>query len=152
MKLLAKLIPILTLIISGASIVIGVLWLQQDMVQQAKENSRTVEQYVPALVYQTVLSKVTILEAKMASVAVTSGLAAVFRRSDANEIDLKQQALLAAFPRASKVCLISAGIDDVGEHQCTAISFSTLNSLRKAKALGSAPIGLMKRGTKEAHV
>lgn len=152
MKYFAKLAPFITLAISVSAIVLGFLWLQEKSLQEIESNLEQTNKQISQLLYQTSLSKINDLEKQIIAIATSPDIYSLLMRNDDNEIFTKQQTLKTLFPDALGICLIAAEVNDTVEHSCTPITFSTLNSLRQAKKLGLAPMGLMKKEKKDAHV
>ncbi len=147
-----KFIGVVALIISCVAVAVGFFWIQQESNQQYQEYQQNNQNQMAELLHQFVSSRVDDIKRQMASVAMSSNIISLLEESNVFDIDNQQRKLKSLFPNALKVCLISASVDNVDPNACIPISFATLNSLRKAKKEGLAPIVLMKSGSDEAHV
>jgi len=147
-----KIIGLVALVLCCTAITVGFFWLQQLSTQQTQSVAVNNQQQMAILLKQIAVSHINSIEKQMASLAASPHLVSLLQENDQFEIDNQQEKLVHLFPHALKTCLISADVDDVDPMACTPISFATLNSIRKAKKDGSAPIGLMKKDTDGAHV
>lgn len=142
----------ITLIVICLSVVAGFFGLQQLAEQQDQEEQAKYQKMMAVQSHALISSKIESIENQLTSVAQSDLVISLLKDNNEAQIEVQQAALTSLFPSAQKVCLLSADIDDVTPNACIPISFATLNSLRQAKANGMASIGLMKRGTKNAHI
>jgi len=140
------------LVVSCLAVVAGFLVLQQLSNQQYHDVQISHQKQLAAQLFTLTSSKVENLEKQMASIAKSPKIVSLLMSNDSAGIETQEQELSHLFPDALKTCLISADVDDVDPNACIPISFATLNSLRQAKKDGLASIGLMKRGTANAHL
>lgn len=141
-----------TLIVICLSVVVGFFGLQQLTEQQFQNDQAEHQKKIALQSHALISSKVKNIENQIASIAKSEQIISLLKRGNQSEIDNQQLALRSFLPDAKTVCLLSADIDSVDPNACVPISFATLNSLRQAKANGVAPLGLMKRGTENAHI
>ncbi|MDC9726091.1 MAG: phosphomannomutase/phosphoglucomutase [Gammaproteobacteria bacterium] len=147
-----KVIGIVVLTLSCAAVTAGFLWEQQLSTQYYQDEQESHQKQVAMLLNKNIASRVENIEKQMRSVASSPQVASILLKNNSVTIEKKQRELAVNFPNAIKVCLIPAHVDDVDPKACTSISFATLNSLRLAKKEGMAPIGLMRKGTDDAHI
>ena len=140
------------LIASCLAVVAGFIGLQQLSGEQHQSIQITHQKLMAAQLFTLASSKVESLERQMTSIASSPKIVALLSNNDPRQIEMQEKELSSFFPNSLKTCLISADVDDVDLNACIPISFATLNSLRQAKKDGMAPIGLMKRGTDNAHL
>ena len=152
MNIIAKLIGFITLIISLLAIGLGFLWLQDKSSQEVQFNVEQTDKQISALLHQASLRRLNALESQVTAIAKSTEIYSLLMLNNDDDIRLKQQQLTALFPDAISVCLVAAEVDDIAANSCTPITFSILNSLRQAKKMGLAPIGLMKKEKEDAHV
>jgi len=141
-----------TLIVICLSVVVGFFGSQQLAEQQYQDEQAEHQKKMAVQSHALISSKVRNIENQIASIAQSDHIISLLKGSDQSEIDKQQEVLTSFFPDAKKACLLSSDVDDVDPNACVPISFATLNSLRQAKTNGVASIGLMKRGTENAHI
>jgi len=141
-----------TLIVICLSVVAGFFGSQQLAEQQYQDEQADHQKKMAVQSHALISSKVRNIENQIASIAKSDQIISLLKGNDQSEIDNQQETLTSFFPDAKKACLLSADVDDVDPNACVPISFATLNSLRQAKINGVASIGLMKRGTENAHI
>jgi len=141
-----------TLVVICLSVVVGFFGSQQLAEQQYKDEHAEHQKKIVLQFHALISSKVRNIDNQLASIAKSDQIISLLKGNNQSEIDSQQEVLTSFFPDAKKVCLLPADVDDVDPNACVPISFATLNSLRQAKTNGVASIGLMKRGTENAHI
>ncbi len=151
-KLGNKSVGLVALIVSCVIAASAFLWQQQVTSKQYNQQKVSYQQQTATLLHEITASRVSELTATMQAVAIMPQLATVLLTGDEPQIIKQQQALKSVFPAATKICLISASVDDVDKNGCIPITFSVLSSLRQAKQQGSAALGIMQLGTDKSYL
>lgn len=149
---LGKPISIITLILSCLAVVAGFFIQQQTISQQYQNESKHHQKQVASLLYGATLARIEALKKQVISVSSSPKIISSLKSGQPEIMAEQERELAFLFPDALKAGLIPADVNDLDETTNIPITFATLNSIRLAKKKGLAPIGLMKRGTKNAHL
>ena len=151
-KLGGKPIALLTLGLSCLVVVVSLFWQDQQANKQLQDLQSQYQQQVSQQIFASVSARVQAMAAQVASTAKAPELAVALATQNETLIAQQQRTLSSLFPNASKVCLISATVEQPDPSACLPITFATLNSLRQAKKAGSAPMGILGLGTDKAYL
>ncbi len=151
-KIGGKPIALLTLVLSCFAVVIGLFWQDQQANKQLQDLQSKYQQQTSQQIFSSVSARVQAMADQVASTAKSPELAIALASQNEILIEQQQRLLSSLFPNASKVCLIAAAVDQPDPSACLPITFATLNSLRQAKKVGSAPMGILALGTDKAYL
>jgi len=120
---------------------------QQQQQQRYKQHQQTIN-----MLNKVTAAQITLLQKQLVLVAQRRELSAVLISGEPTQIAEQQKALDGAFPNATSICLISAGVDNINKSGCIPITYATLDSLRQAKKEGSSSIAMLQAGTNAAQL
>ncbi len=133
----------LTLVMTCLVIFAGFFWFQQAMKDSFEQQQGNSHQQLFNVSYDRITARVETLSQQVASLAELPQLSVVLQENDPALIMAQQQFMQKILPQSNKVCLISADVDQPDPSACIAINFATLDSLRKAKQDGTAPLAVI---------
>ena len=151
-KVGGKPIALLTLVLSCIAVVVGLLGQHQQANKQLQDLQSQYQQQISQQIFASISARVQAMAEQVASTAKSPELAIALATQNEILIEQQQRRLSSLFPNATKVCLIAAVVDQPDPSACLPITFATLNSLRQAKKLGSAPVGILGLGTDQAYL
>ena len=135
---------ILILVLCCLVIFAGFLWFEQNVSDDFQQQQDNNHQQLFNVSYARMTARVETISQQVASLAALPQLSVVLQKNDPALISAQQQFIQKILPHSNKVCLIKADVDQPDPSACIAISFATLDSLRKAKQDGTAPLAVIK--------